>query len=129
MCVIQPRCKPPQAKSCDDDSSTETLSDGAVVGTLEKAARSTSDAMSGLEDALKRALGSSSSIDTKVREELMAALLNEVRQWATGCRWQMASGNDFYGRPFLSNRKVIWSVLIGRYMVLGSIVTLSLIHI
>lgn len=50
--------------------------------TLEKAARSTADAMSGLEDALKRALGSSSGIDAAVREGLMEALRNEAREWA-----------------------------------------------
>lgn len=73
----------PQAKSYDGDSSTGTLSEGAVVRTLEKAARSTADAMAGLEDALKRVLGSSSGIDAAVRDGLMKALRNEAREGAS----------------------------------------------
>lgn len=67
--------------------------------TLEKAARSTADAMSGLEDALRRALGSSSGIDATVREGLMEALRNEAREWASigASMVEGESGNDFYG--------------------------------
>ncbi|CAM9352187.1 unnamed protein product, partial [Laminaria digitata] len=72
-------CTLPFIPSCDGDSNTGSLSDGAVGRTLEKATRSTADAMSGLEDALKQVLGSSSGIDARVREEITAALRNEAR--------------------------------------------------
>lgn len=80
--LVLPFC--PQAKSFDGDSNAETLPDGIVVRTLEKVARSTGDAMSGLEDAINHILGSSSGVSATVREQLTAALRKEARKWEPG---------------------------------------------